>query len=173
MNGADRIEAPVAATIPTSPSWPGRKEMASRMPNFGMRLKPTPRDMTVNQRCEPQQSPRSTEQNSLQRAVFCAPRTDQPRPQTRHRRRDWRLDEDLVGLTHCHSGIDGFAVEVFGILLYELPVGGHGVVPDGLYRAAAHIGAESLELRQAVRLDLEVLGRSEDARHPGQWRWLS
>ena len=42
INGADAIEAPVAAIIPTSPSSATKYEMPSRNPNFGIRLKPTP-----------------------------------------------------------------------------------------------------------------------------------
>ena len=48
MNGAERIEAPVAANIPTSPS-PVKNDIPSRMPNFGMRLNPTPETGTEHQ----------------------------------------------------------------------------------------------------------------------------
>ena len=36
------MEAPVAATIPTLPSSPMKKEIPRRIPNLGTRLKPTP-----------------------------------------------------------------------------------------------------------------------------------
>merc|ERR1719253_2482578 len=42
MNGADRTDAPNAAAGLIVPSSPRTKEMPSRMPNLGTRLKPTP-----------------------------------------------------------------------------------------------------------------------------------
>mmetsp|Transcript_27060 Transcript_27060/g.63222 ORF Transcript_27060/g.63222 Transcript_27060/m.63222 type:complete len:279 (-) Transcript_27060:131-967(-) len=42
MNGAENMEAPVAAKGPTSPESERTKERPSRMPNFGTRLKSTP-----------------------------------------------------------------------------------------------------------------------------------
>ena len=39
MNGADNIEAPVAAIKPTSPSSLVKYEIPKKNPNFGIRLK--------------------------------------------------------------------------------------------------------------------------------------
>jgi hypothetical protein len=42
IKGADMIEAPVAATKPGDSPSPIMKEIPKRIPNLGMRLKPTP-----------------------------------------------------------------------------------------------------------------------------------
>jgi hypothetical protein len=41
------MEAPVAATRPTSPPSPRMNEMPNSTPNFGTRLKPTPGTASV------------------------------------------------------------------------------------------------------------------------------
>mmetsp|Transcript_24825 Transcript_24825/g.28604 ORF Transcript_24825/g.28604 Transcript_24825/m.28604 type:complete len:205 (-) Transcript_24825:232-846(-) len=46
MNGAERIDAPVAATMPTSPS-PTINEIPKRIPNLGTRLNPTPINLGI------------------------------------------------------------------------------------------------------------------------------
>mmetsp|Transcript_13999 Transcript_13999/g.16215 ORF Transcript_13999/g.16215 Transcript_13999/m.16215 type:complete len:218 (-) Transcript_13999:319-972(-) len=42
MNGADKIDAPVAAYTPGFSPVPNKKENPNKIPNFGIRLKPTP-----------------------------------------------------------------------------------------------------------------------------------
>ena len=42
MKGADKMEAPVAATNPGDSPSPMKKEIPKRIPNLGTRLKPTP-----------------------------------------------------------------------------------------------------------------------------------
>ena len=67
--------------------------------------------------------------------------------------------------THRHLGVDWLAIQVLGVLLYQLTVGGHRVVANRLDRAAAHVGDECLELGQPMRFDLEVFGRAEKTGH--------